>query len=112
MPRRPRCTFPPLLRPSVSRCELRERADLLLAWGALCSTLAAGVLASIIGGRPSPRQVQKATKRRTGQKRRAYQRRHRSHAQKIGAYFVLPIFEHGEEPPFGATEHCGSDLLG
>jgi hypothetical protein len=24
----------------------------------------------------------------------------------------LPIFEHGEEPPFGATEHCGSDLLG
>jgi len=68
-------------------------------------------LASIIGGRPSPRQVQKATKRRTGQKRRAYQRRHRSHAQKIGSYFVLPIFEHGEEPPFGAIEHCGSELL-
>jgi len=43
---------------------------------------------------------------------RRFARRHRSHAQKIRACLALPIFEHGEEPPFDAIEHCGSDLLG
>jgi len=37
-----------------------------------------------------------------------FTRRDRSHAQEIGAYFALPIFEHGEDPPFDATEHRGS----
>ena len=63
--------FPPLLRPSVSGRELRKRADLPLASDALCSTPAAGVLASILAGRPSSRRFQNATKRRAGQKLRA-----------------------------------------
>ena len=52
-------------------------------------------------GRPSPRPLHKATARRAGQKRRATRRRERSHAQ------LALASEHGEHPPFDATEHRG-----
>ena len=59
-----------------------------------------------LSGRPSSRQVQNGTGRKAGQKRRALACA--AAPEPRAENRRLPVFEHGEEPPFDAPEHRGT----